>query len=78
MEYICNCSQVSIDAWNGLMKGTRPCSGRLLRNKIKKYLPMLYNELCLDFYNPYEEQCRKSKDISVYVHSGIEYFIRLS
>lgn len=66
--------------WKELMKYTRPCSGRLLRKKIQKELPELYNSLCLDLYNPYEQQARRSNktNIAVYVHSAIEYFIKLN
>lgn len=80
MKLIADCSQVNKKEWNELMKYTRPCSGRVLRNKIKKHLPELYNALCLNYPNPYENQARKSirTGIAVYVHSATEYFIQIN
>lgn len=76
MYYETNCvSCGSIDRWNTLMKGTRKCSYKRLVARIKKELPDLYKELCLDFYNPWEESCRQTKTHYILVHSGIEYFI---
>lgn len=78
MKLITTSVDISTKEWERLMKYTRPCSGRVLRNKIKRELPYLYNSLSLDFYNPYEEQCRHSSKtgIYVYVHSGNEYFLK--
>ena len=45
-------------------------------NKIKKHLPQLYEDLCLDYYNPYENKCGVNQDYYVLVHSAIEYFIK--
>lgn len=70
------CSSISKDEWNEYMKGTHSCSGRLLRKKIKEHIPQLYHDLCLDYYNPWEDQARKKDGLYVYVHSAIEYFIR--
>ena len=58
------------------MKGGRPINYRWLKNKIRKYLPELYGDLCLDFYNPWEDQCRVTKTHYILVHSATEYFIR--
>ncbi len=78
MELIADCSQINIEEWHELMKYTRKCSGRYLRAQIKRYLPELYEALQLQFYNPYECQCRRSSrtGVAVYVHSATEYFIR--
>lgn len=76
MYYETNCACISIDEWNALMKGARMCSYRVLVKKIKKELPELYDNLCLNYYNPFESQCRQTKTHYILVHSAIEYFIR--
>lgn len=76
MQYETNCTEVTQTEWNTLMKGARKCSYRLLVKRIKKELPMLYNSLCLNFYNPWGDKCRQTKTHYILVHSAIEYFIR--
>lgn len=78
MLYIGNCTSISLQEWNRLMKGTKPCSGRLLRKKIIQENPSIAESLCLQFPNPFEGQCRRNpkKSIAVYVHSAIEYFFK--
>ena len=76
MYYETNCTSCgSIDKWNELMRGARKCSYKRLVARIKKELPELYDELCLNFYNPWEENCQQTKTHYILVHSGIEYFI---
>lgn len=74
--YETNCTSVNIEEWNLLMKGARKCSYQRLVTKIKKELPDLYRDLCLEFYNPFEEQCKQTKTHYILVHSAVEYFIR--
>lgn len=69
------CVNCGIEKWNELMKGARKCSYKRLVAKIKKELPDLYESLCLNFYNPYEEQCQQTKTHYILVSSAIEYFI---
>ena len=76
MYYETNCTCVSIDEWNQLMKGARKCSYKRLVSKIKRELPELYFDLCLNIYNPFEGQCKQTKYHYILVHSAIEYFIR--
>ena len=76
MYYETNCTYVSIDEWNQLMKGARKCSYKRLVSKIRRELPELYFDLCLNIYNPYEAQCKQTKSHYILVHSAIEYFIR--
>ena len=76
MYYETNCTCITIDEWYGLMKGVRKCSYKRLVRRIRKELPSLYQSLALQYYNPFEEQCRQTKTHFILVHSGIEYFIR--
>ena len=72
----CTCSDININRWNELMKGARKCSYKRLVARIKREMPELYNDLALDYYNPYEEQCKQTKTHYILVSSMIEYFIR--
>ena len=72
----CTCSQISIEKWKQKMKNSRPLNYGWLVRRIKKQLPLLYKELCLEFYNPWENQCRVNREYYILVHSAIEYFIR--
>ena len=69
------CSTVTYEQWKSLMKGAKPLNYEWLKKRVKKHLPSLYNELCLDFGNPYADQCKVTKSHYILVHSGIEYFI---
>ena len=75
MYYDTNCTQVTIDKWNALMKGSKKASYKRLVSRIKKELPSLYMELALQFPNPYADQCRQTKTHYILVHSAIEFFI---
>ena len=70
------CGNMTIDKWNELMKGAKPIYYKWLVNKIKKEMPHLYTKLCLDYINPYANQCRVTKTHYILVCSAIEYFIR--
>lgn len=72
----CTCKQISADKWEELMKGRKPINYKWLVNKIKRELPYLYNELSLQYYNPWENDCKQTKTHYILVHSAIEYFIR--
>jgi hypothetical protein len=74
LEY--TCEQISADKWEELMKGGKPINYKWLVNKIKRELPYLYNELSLQYYNPWENDCKQTKTHYILVHSAIEYFIR--
>ena len=75
MYYETNCTCVTIDEWNALMKGARRCSYKRLVSRIKKEIPNLYKSLLLDYYNPWENDCKQTKTHYILVHSAIEYFI---
>ena len=71
----CTCAEITTDKWNELMKGAKPINYKWLVNKIKRELRSLYNDLSLEFYNPYAEQCRVTKTHYILVSSATEYFI---
>lgn len=75
MIYETNCTEISIDRWNELMRGARKVNYKRMCREIKKNLPELYKDLALDFHNPYAEQSRQTKTHYVLVSSAIEYFI---
>lgn len=75
MYYDTNCTQVTFDKWNALMKGAKKASYKRLVSRIKNELPSLYMELSLQFPNPYADQCRQTKTHYILVHSAIEFFI---
>lgn len=78
MELVSSCVSINISQWEEYMEGTTKANGKTIRNLIKNHLPDLYNELGLNFYNPYENQSMKKPGLLVYVHSGIEYFIEFN
>ena len=75
MYYDTNCTYVTPGEWHRLMKGARKCSYRRLVRRIKAELPDVYRELALQYYNPWEGQCRQTATHYVLVHSAIEHFI---
>ena len=75
LELVDTCVSYKIDQWNRYMKGTTKANGRQIRMLIKEHLPELYDALILNYRNPYEWHSRKKKNLLVYVHSGIEYFL---
>jgi hypothetical protein len=74
LEY--TCAEITTDKWDELMKGAKPINYKWLVNKIKRELRYLYDELSLNYYNPYNEHCRVTKTHYILVSSAIEYFIR--
>ena len=75
MELECTCGEITLEEWNSKMRGNRPISYKWLVRKIKRHLPDLYETLCLDYYNPWQNQCRVNERYYILVHSAIEYFI---
>lgn len=76
MSYDCCCADVTLSEWNKLMEGAKPFDYQTLVELVKKYLPKLYEDLCLWCFNPYAEQCCETPTHYVLVHSAIEFFIR--
>ena len=65
-----------MDRWTELMRGARKCSYKRLVSRIKRELPELFRDLSLEYYNPWEEECRQTRTHYILVHSAVEYFIR--
>lgn len=76
MELECTCVSISKDRWNELMKGKRSIGYKWLVNKIKKEMPDVYEHLCLQYYNPWNDKTYSTKTHYVLTHSAIEYFFR--
>lgn len=75
MYYETRCADITLSKWYELMKGNRKCSYKRLVNRIKKEIPELYDNLRLDLFNPYWQQCAQTRTHYILVSSGIEYFI---
>ena len=76
MELECTCMNINKDRWDELMKGKKRISYKWLVNKIKKNLPCVYEDLSLQYYNPWEDKTYSTKTHYVLTHSAIEYFFR--
>ena len=75
MKLQCTCQDITKQEWDKLMKGRRPMSYQWLKRRIKLSLPHLYDELMLDYYNPFEGDTYRTKTHYILTHSAIEYFI---
>lgn len=78
LELQCTCVGIGIRKWDTLMFNSKKANGSKIRGLIKKHLPELYESLALEFRNPYENQSVRTTTHLIYVHSGIEYFIKYS
>lgn len=76
LHYECCCVDITQRKWDCLMYKARKANGSKIRKLIKKLLPEVYESLALEFPNPYEHQCVKTTTHLIYVHSGIEYFLK--
>lgn len=77
IELEATCASITSRQWNKWMAGAVKANGSKIRAMIKKQLPDLYEALGLDFWNPWEHQCKRTKRHLIYVHSAIEYFLKL-
>jgi len=76
LEYECDCTSISIQKWNRLMEDSVKANGSKIKSLIKKHIPSLYESLALNFYNPYQSNSVRTKTHFIYIHSGIEYFLK--
>lgn len=74
--YIGNCTEFPKAKVEALQKDMRPVSYCNLCKLIKKDYPQLFNDLALDFLNPWAEQCGQTKTHYILKHSAIEYFFK--
>jgi len=74
--HVDSCVGISQYQWDKYMNGAVKANGSKIRELIKTHIPTLYKALALEFYNPYESHCQRTKTHFIYVHSGIEYFLR--
>ena len=77
LKHVASCMNVSRRKWDEYMEGAVKANGRKVRRLIKQHLPKLYTELGLNFHNPYECKCQRTKTHFIYVHSSIEYFLKV-
>lgn len=71
------CASVSLQKWESLMQGAKKADGAKIKGMIKKQLPGLYEDLALMFPNHYESSAMRTDTHLIYVHSAIEYFLKL-
>jgi hypothetical protein len=71
------CVGIGVRKWDSLMEGAIKANGVKIRRMIKKQLPELYRGLELEFYNPWETSAVRTNTHLIYVHSAIEYFLRI-
>ena len=72
----CTCGDISADKNEELHKGARKVSYKNMCKLIKKFIPELYEYLCLDYFNPWHNDCVQTKEHYILVHSQIDYFIK--
>lgn len=72
------CVDLTAEKVENILRNSKPINYKWLIGRIRKQIPSLYEKLCLDYYNPYQNNCRVTKDYYILVHSAIEFFIRKS
>lgn len=78
LDLIATCVDINQRQWDEYMENTVKANGLYIRKLIKKHLPELYDNLCLQFRNPFEHQSKKKNGLLIYVHSGVEYFLKFN
>lgn len=72
------CVGISQSKWDALMKGNRPCSKQKACSAALEVGILNEQDYRLEikqpWYNPYQH--RQTKTHIIYIHSGIEHFIR--
>lgn len=74
LEYACNCMEINKPRWDKLMKNATRADKNKINKLVKNHLPYLYNNLALNYPNPYSYY--KTEEHLILVHSSIEYFLR--
>lgn len=74
LELECTCVTCGgPEEWEKLMNGAVTANKRAINRLVKKFLPGLYEDLGLDFNNPYKYY--RTDQHLILVHSAIEYFL---
>lgn len=68
------CTECKPFQWEKLMKGAVRANKRAINSLVKEHLPDLYENLALDFFNPYNYY--RTGTHLILVHSAIEYFLK--
>ena len=76
IEYDGCCGDINIYEWERRMKGKRPFSYNKLLRMIKAKYPDFYEEVGLEFPNPYCKQTYQTPNYYILTHSAIEYFFK--
>ena len=63
-----------LSRWERLMEGAIRANKRAINSLVKQLLPDLYQDLALQYPNPYNYF--RTKTHLILVHSGIEYFLK--
>lgn len=74
LTYHCNCTTIPALACDELMRHAKKADKRKIDRLVKIHLPWLYEQLVLQYYNPYTYY--KTKTHLILVHSSIEHFIQ--
>lgn len=73
LMYECNCTQMSKRKWDSYMADAKIGNKAKINKLVKVFLPDLYEELALDYPNPYTYY--RTDTHLIVVHSAIEYFL---
>lgn len=76
--FYADCTSITITQHEKFMENSTKANGKKIRQLIKNNCPDLYENLGLDFPNPYEHKSRKKDGMLIYVHSSIEYFLKIN
>ncbi len=76
IEYDGCCADIDSDEWERRMDGKRPFPYKKLVKMIKAKYPDMYEQLALQFPNPWEEDTYETPEYYILTHSAIEFFFR--
>ena len=77
MQLISTCESSTYYECEEYMKNSVKANANIVEKLIKKFMPDLWEELSLNYYNPFRYQCRRKNGLIIYCHSAIEYFIQV-
>ena len=72
---ICSTDMTKI-MYTEAMADATPMDYDILKEFVKDNCPRLYENLCLDYPNPYASDCKENEQFYILAHSMKEYFIR--